>query len=60
MANDKSMAGQLGNPMAAAGAVSAEREAGKKDDATPLTQKARGIGGAPAAKHARPRKAGHK
>jgi len=34
------MAGKLGNPMA--GAASAERDAGKKDDAAPLTGKVRG------------------
>jgi hypothetical protein len=57
MASDRSMAGKLGNPMAAAGAASAKREAGKKDNVrtAPLTQKARGSRGAPAAKRARPK-----
>jgi hypothetical protein len=57
MANDKSITGKLGNPMAAAGAASAEREAGKKGDVrtAPLTQKARGSRGAPAAKCAGPK-----
>ena len=45
------MAGKLGDPMA--GAASAERDAGKKDDAAPLTGKVRGRGGAPPANLAR-------
>ena len=62
MANGKSMAGKLGNPMAAAGAASAEREAGKKDEVrtAPLNQKARSSRGASAAKRARPGKGGQK
>ena len=57
MANEKSITRKLGNPMAAVGAASAEREAGKKDArAASLTQKAHDNRGAPAAKRARPGK----
>jgi hypothetical protein len=59
MANDKSITGKLGNPMAAAGAASAGREAGKKDmRAAPVTQKVRRIRSL--AKRTRPGKAGQK